>query len=183
MATPRSEAHSEISITHRFLDEAGDTSFYGKRRIPIVGKPGVSLSFAIGMVKFHADFNELRKAIRALQDEVLADEYVRGIASVAKKAAARSVRRANRGIKATNRDYFLSAVNEIIKARFGPIHQRWGRGTTRRSLPSIELIAGAIAPPTQPRGLLRSRWPIFIDHLAEHQDFAGAEYIRRGPVE
>ena len=88
MATERSEARPEISVTHRFLDEAGDTTFYGKGRIPIVGQPGVSLSFAIGMVRFHANLNELRRAVRALQDEVIVDEYLRGIASVAKKAGA-----------------------------------------------------------------------------------------------
>jgi hypothetical protein len=88
MARQRSEARSEISVTHRFLDEAGDTTFYGKGRIPILGRPGVSLSFAIGMVKFDANLNELRRAVRDLQDQVIVDEYLRDIASVAKKAAA-----------------------------------------------------------------------------------------------
>jgi hypothetical protein len=88
MVRPRSETNSNTSVTHRFLDEAGDTTFYGKGRASIVGKPGVSLSFAIGMVKFNADLNGIRKAVRALQDEVTADKYLLGIASVAKKAAA-----------------------------------------------------------------------------------------------
>lgn len=88
MARQRSETNSNTSLTHRFLDEAGDTTFYGKGRASIVGKPGVSLSFAIGMVKFNADLNGIRKAVRALQDEVTADKYLLGIASVAKKAAA-----------------------------------------------------------------------------------------------
>jgi len=87
MARQNSEPQSKISISHRFLDEAGDTTFYGKGRVPIVGRPGVSLSFATGMVKFNADLNEIRKTVRALQDEVTADKYLLGIASVAKKAA------------------------------------------------------------------------------------------------
>jgi hypothetical protein len=82
------DAASVTRVSHRFLDEAGDTTFYGKGRVPIVGQPGVSLGFAIGMVKFNADSNEIRKAVRALQDEVTADKYLLGIASVAKKAAA-----------------------------------------------------------------------------------------------
>ena len=82
------DATSVTRVSHRFLDEAGDTTFYGKGRIPIVGRPGVSLSFAIGMVKFNADLNEIRKAVRALQDEATSDKYLLGIASVAKKAAA-----------------------------------------------------------------------------------------------
>src|SRR6266480_737266 len=88
MARQHSKTHSETRASHRFLDEAGDTTFYGKGRVPIVGQPGVSLSFAIGMVKFNADLNEIRKAVRALQDEVTADKYLLGIASVAKKTAA-----------------------------------------------------------------------------------------------
>jgi hypothetical protein len=82
------DAASVTRVSHRFLDEAGDTTFYGKGRVPIVGQPGVSLGFAIGMAKFNADLNEIRKAVRALQDEVTADKYLLGIASVAKKAAA-----------------------------------------------------------------------------------------------
>src|SRR5438874_12921099 len=84
MARQRSKTHSETRISHRFLDEAGDTTFYGKGRVSIVGQPGVSLS----MVKFNADLSEIRKAVRALQDEVTVDKYLLGIASVAKKAAA-----------------------------------------------------------------------------------------------
>src|SRR6266478_5046584 len=78
MARQRSKTHSETRVSHRFLDEAGDTTFYGKGRVPIVGQPGVSLSFAIGMVKFNADLNEIRKAVRTLQDEVTADKYLLG---------------------------------------------------------------------------------------------------------
>ncbi len=36
---------------HRFLDEAGDTTFFGKGKIPIVGSAGVSKAFILGMVK------------------------------------------------------------------------------------------------------------------------------------
>ena len=33
---------------HRFLDEAGDTTFYGKGNTPILGKEGVSQYFILG---------------------------------------------------------------------------------------------------------------------------------------
>jgi len=33
---------------HRFLDEAGDTTFFGKGRVPMLGQDGVSLSFCAG---------------------------------------------------------------------------------------------------------------------------------------
>ena len=39
---------------HRFLDEAGDTTFFGKGRVPILGQDGVSQCFSLGMVKFAA---------------------------------------------------------------------------------------------------------------------------------
>ncbi|MBK7110374.1 MAG: hypothetical protein IPH61_14940 [Bacteroidetes bacterium] len=41
-----------IKTNHRFLDEAGDTAFYGKGKKAIIGNEGVSNCFMIGMVKF-----------------------------------------------------------------------------------------------------------------------------------
>ena len=41
-----------LEKVHRFLDEAGDTTFFGKGRVPMLGQAGVSLSFGLGMVKF-----------------------------------------------------------------------------------------------------------------------------------
>lgn len=75
--------------SHRFLDEAGDTTFYGKGRVPIIGAAGVSLSFAIGMVKFKGDLDAVRASIREMQGTVVADDYLKAIPSVAKKAAGR----------------------------------------------------------------------------------------------
>lgn len=72
--------------SHRFLDEAGDTTFFGKGRIPILGQQGVSLAFAIGMVKFNGDLETIRAQVRALQQAVLADRYVNSIPSVLKKS-------------------------------------------------------------------------------------------------
>ena len=43
---------------HRFLDEAGDTTFFGKGAIPIIGNAGVSRTFIIGMVRFIIKRNE-----------------------------------------------------------------------------------------------------------------------------
>ena len=72
--------------SHRFLDEAGDTTFFGKGRIPIIGQQGVSLAFAIGMVKFNGELGPVRDQVRALQQDVLADRYVNTIPSVLKKS-------------------------------------------------------------------------------------------------
>lgn len=71
---------------HLFLDEAGDTTFYSKGGASSVGQPGVSLSFAIGMTKFHADLAAVRQKVRELQATVVADRYLKVIPSVAKRA-------------------------------------------------------------------------------------------------
>jgi len=36
---------------HRFLDKAGDTTFYGKGKKNIIGEDGVSKVFILGMIK------------------------------------------------------------------------------------------------------------------------------------
>ena len=62
---------------HRFLDEAGDTTFFGKGKVPFVGKvEGVSLSFILGMVKFKEPLMSIREKIIELQKEIEIDEYL-----------------------------------------------------------------------------------------------------------
>lgn len=71
---------------HRFLDEAGDTTFFGKGKIPIIGKvDGVSLSFILGMVKFKEPLKELRERIIKLQNEIENDQYYKDVPSIQKK--------------------------------------------------------------------------------------------------
>lgn len=71
---------------HRFLDEAGDTTFYGKGKVPIIGsKDGVSLSFAIGMVKFKQPLQPIRDEIIRLQNQVITEPYFKDIPSIQKK--------------------------------------------------------------------------------------------------
>ncbi|MBI5714702.1 MAG: hypothetical protein HZC38_14975 [Chloroflexi bacterium] len=78
---------SEPTYTrHRFLDEAGDTTFYGEGKIPVIGiKDGVSLCFIIGMVKFRAPLNPIREEIRRLQSAVANNPYYKDIPSIQKK--------------------------------------------------------------------------------------------------
>jgi hypothetical protein len=79
--------YPETANSHRFLDEAGDTTFFGKGKVPVIGQLGVSLSFAIGMVKFNCDLAGARKQVSNLQAEVANDRYLRVIPSVARKIA------------------------------------------------------------------------------------------------
>jgi hypothetical protein len=78
--------NSNPPTIHRFLDEAGDTTFFGKSRKCIIGTEGVSKSFIIGMVKFRKPLVELRRLIIEMQKEVEIDPYYKGVPSIIKKA-------------------------------------------------------------------------------------------------
>lgn len=78
---------TKVPTSHRFLDEAGDPTFFKKGRILAVGEPGISLAFSLGMVKFNGDLQPIRAGIRRLQDEIAKDSYLNTIASVAKKVS------------------------------------------------------------------------------------------------
>lgn len=88
---------------HRFLDEAGDTTFYGKKRVPIIGQDGVSLCFMLGMVKFKEPLDVLRDRVTALQNEVATDVYYADIPSIQKKS--------------TKGGYFFHATDDIPEVR------------------------------------------------------------------
>lgn len=79
------DAPPPLKKVHRFLDEAGDTTFFGKGRVPILGQPGVSLSFGLGMVKFAASAAEVRGQIEALSRAVEQDDYLNRIPSIVKR--------------------------------------------------------------------------------------------------
>jgi hypothetical protein len=69
---------------HRFLDEAGDCTFYGKKRKSIIGTTGVSNCFILGMIKFKEPIEPLREKILELQRQVSDDPYFQ-VPSVIKK--------------------------------------------------------------------------------------------------
>lgn len=72
---------------HRFLDETGDTTFYGKGRKLIVGQDGVSLSFGLGVVRIDRALEEVRREVQALEAQVEADPLLNTIPSVQKRVA------------------------------------------------------------------------------------------------
>jgi hypothetical protein len=79
------EEKPPLHTYHRFLDEAGDTTFYGKGRIPILGENGVSNAFMLGMVCFNEDLSIVRKVIVKKQKEVETSAYYRKVPSVIKR--------------------------------------------------------------------------------------------------
>jgi hypothetical protein len=63
-------ANNPLPITHRFIDEVGDTTFFGKGGVTILGQEGVSLAFGIGLVRIDRPLVEVRTEITALQKQV-----------------------------------------------------------------------------------------------------------------
>ena len=73
---------------HRFLDEAGDATFYAKRRgghLPIIGQDGVSKSFLLGMLRFDDDLGVVRQLILEKQRSVEQSLYYQKVPSVVKR--------------------------------------------------------------------------------------------------
>lgn len=74
-------------LFHRFLDEAGDTTFYKRGKVDIVGTPGVSKVFCLGCVKFKEPLLVVRQRIRGLIQQVETDTYFSEIPSIQKRIA------------------------------------------------------------------------------------------------
>jgi hypothetical protein len=71
----------------RFLDEAGDTAFYGTKRRVIVGHPGVSKGFYLGCVKFKCPLDEARLVVLDAQRRVKENPALARFTSVQKRLA------------------------------------------------------------------------------------------------
>ena len=71
---------------HRFLDEMGDSTFYGKGRRIIIGETGVSLSFGIGILKIMRPLSEVRAEVSQLQKEIEEDPLFNTLPSVIKRS-------------------------------------------------------------------------------------------------
>lgn len=97
----RTKIHSHYF--HRFLDEAGDTTFYGKGKIPMIGSDGVSNYFLLGMLYVNQSLDELRKNIIELQKRIVNDPYLHVIPSIKKKMNASG--------------YFLHAKDDVPEVR------------------------------------------------------------------
>jgi hypothetical protein len=82
------EKRKNIKLNHRFLDEAGDTTFYGKGKMMILGNEGVSKAFIIGFVKFKQPLSDVRNEVIQLQNKVTDDPYFDVISIRRKKESA-----------------------------------------------------------------------------------------------
>ena len=70
---------------HCFLDEAGDTTFYGKGERLLLGTKGVSQSFSMGMITIRGDLTGVRQNILELQRKIENDDFFNAVPSVLKK--------------------------------------------------------------------------------------------------
>ena len=70
---------------HRFIDEMGDTTFFGRKNKNLLGTEGVSLCFGLGIIKFKGDLDAVRSRITGLQKEVEEDPLLNTIPSVTKR--------------------------------------------------------------------------------------------------
>lgn len=90
-------------LFHRFLDEAGDTTFYGKGKTPILGSEGVSHCFILGMITINEPLDKVRQQVIGLQQSISNDLYFKEILSIQRK-------------KATH-GYFLHAKDDVPEVR------------------------------------------------------------------
>lgn len=94
--------NNKLMDYHRFLDEAGDTTFYGKGKKNIIGTNGVSNTFILGMVKIKDPLDEVREKINALQEKISKEEYYH-VPSVLKKI--------------NKNGYYLHATDDLPEVR------------------------------------------------------------------
>ncbi len=94
---------SKKQENHRFLDEAGDTTFFGKKKKVILGDIGVSKCFILGMVKFKEPLDFIRKKVIELQLEIESNPFFE-TPSLLKK-------------KNSTGGYYLHATDDIPEVR------------------------------------------------------------------
>lgn len=75
---------SDVKTYHRFIDEAGDTTFFLKGKKSALGREGVSNAFILGMVKISDPLDEVRKKIIDLQQSISTNSFY-DVPSVQKK--------------------------------------------------------------------------------------------------
>ncbi len=71
----------EIPTRHFFVDEAGDLTLFDRRGRIIVGQPGVSKLFMVG-VALIPDAIGAKHRLDALRAKLLADPYFKGVPSM-----------------------------------------------------------------------------------------------------
>ncbi|HNT30121.1 MAG TPA: hypothetical protein PKL83_04185 [bacterium] len=71
-----------MTTIHRYIDEAGDTTFFGKGKENIIGQDGVSKSFLLGMVNVKGNAHLLRQLISEQAIAIQNNSYYNSVPSV-----------------------------------------------------------------------------------------------------
>jgi len=72
---------------HRFIDEAGDMTFFGKGKISIIGNEGVSKAFMLGMGQIKQDLTETRRQLSQFYQSIENDPFFNTVPSIKKRIA------------------------------------------------------------------------------------------------
>lgn len=72
---------------HRFIDEAGDMTFFGKGKVNLLGTDGVSKTFMLGMVHIKQPLTAIRKLIEDFTQDISNDPFFNEIPSIKKRLA------------------------------------------------------------------------------------------------
>ncbi len=89
MATTKQQEDEQKNVRHFFVDEAGDLTLFNRKGRVIVGEPGTSTVFMVGLAEIPNPL-EAGEAIQDLRARLLADPYFKGVPSMqpeAKKTA------------------------------------------------------------------------------------------------
>jgi hypothetical protein len=70
---------------HRFIDEAGDLTFFGNGGQCILGSPGVSKSFILGMAAYKEPLSDAREKIESFTRQITEDRYFNTMPSIIKR--------------------------------------------------------------------------------------------------
>jgi len=70
-----------MNTRHFFVDEAGDLTLFDRKGRPIVGTPGVSQYFIVGVADLPDPENAHQQLLK-LRTELLADPYFKGVPSM-----------------------------------------------------------------------------------------------------
>ena len=77
---------ADESITHEyFVDEAGDLALFGRRKKILVGTPGCSKFFMVGVAHLQ-NYRVAEEALGHLREELLADPYFKDVPSMQTKS-------------------------------------------------------------------------------------------------
>jgi hypothetical protein len=159
------DASQPMPKVHRFLDEAGDTTFFGKGRVPNLGQPGVSLSFGLGMVKFAAPTVEVRGQIEALGLAVEQDDLLKNKLSLGQRQV---ITIAERG---------KSTRNHVLELAMAKARERFAKKKDPAGI-SPDVVFNVQTPRTEPLLCVPDYLAWAVQRVFERGDTRHYDFVR-----